>query len=322
MAVGLAGEKEESAADELLRQLITLPRPVRVEFARTTSAPAYPTGGETAASGLAAAAPLASPSNNSEPLQQAQPVGARPLALGKVHSAGANERTEDRAGEAGEEAKDEDEHRNDKPPLCERGRGQVEEGTHPAHTEKREYQGEGGKTGGNRGEGEEEEEADRHTNGRPGTDSKGKRDQSSRRPQRHGTLPEGTDWEENLRSRRRGSRAHVGAAGAAGPGAAGAGFGAASAASAAAEFCTSHSVRDDDSRETPGSVVKETKTPSSSNHGSRGPTRALDSPILEGSRMALMPGGSESPASGKGPPDGVGSIRRWLQVRAALRHDS
>lgn len=37
--VGLASKEKERAADELLRKLMTLPRPVRVEFARTTVSP-------------------------------------------------------------------------------------------------------------------------------------------------------------------------------------------------------------------------------------------------------------------------------------------
>lgn len=43
VTVGIAAQKGESAADELLRQLMTLPRPVKVEFARTTaSSPVAP----------------------------------------------------------------------------------------------------------------------------------------------------------------------------------------------------------------------------------------------------------------------------------------
>lgn len=36
VSVGIVNRKEQVEADELLRQLMTLPRPVRVEFARTT----------------------------------------------------------------------------------------------------------------------------------------------------------------------------------------------------------------------------------------------------------------------------------------------
>ena len=36
VSVGIVNRNEQVEADELLRQLITLPRPVRVEFARTT----------------------------------------------------------------------------------------------------------------------------------------------------------------------------------------------------------------------------------------------------------------------------------------------
>ncbi|CAM9768530.1 unnamed protein product, partial [Scytosiphon promiscuus] len=280
VGVGIAGDDQESAADELLRQLITLPRPVRVEFARTTCAPSIPSETKLVASSLSSAAPQTLPSNDSDTSQRAGPVAARPLADGQAHSFGVSGPVEGGTCEDDVETAENYEQSTDGLPASDTGIDKCgtadEEGT------------------------QEGKNADHETNEDPFAGSKGKHDKASHRPQRHGTLPEGSDWEEHLRSGLSGSGTLIPADHAVRAG------------GTAADSSAFHAGGDNDSEKTLESVTAATSTRSSPTHKSPRPMDFLNSSNAEGSRLPLVPGG-ESSAIGRAPPDGLGSIRSWLQ---------
>ena len=135
---------------------------------------------------------------------------------------------------------------------------------------------------------ETEERPDPLTGERGLTFGEEKRPDAPRRPQRHGTLPEGNDWEENLRS----------------------GYGAVGPAAAARSVCG------EGSEGTTWSMAEEVNFRSSPTNGSHSPTRSFHSPTARRSRLVLTPDGSDSSAWSRGHTDGVESVHRWLQVRA------
>lgn len=364
VAVGSAPRKGENAADELLRQLITLPRPVRVEFAKTAQA-------------TMAAAPL-SPSTsasesfkNDQTLQRKEFKTAPPLHVEGAHSAAEVEQNE-RDGEEGEQERggntaietplriDASSHESgaimgeslpstgeeERPPgeiieqsddaqavvaggdgeeICrdtsgrprprrhgtlpsagwQEGRVGVvggDDGSEEANVGQG-PQGAGGQDGGQDEEGSSRQDKRDHrkNEGAPTTSEEEPRD-VPRRPQRHGTLPEGIDWEDNLRSGRGGAvdpRTTVAVA--------------------------TQSVDDDESEGTSWSAPEEANFRSSPTNGSHSPSRSFYSANARRSHLVLTPEGSESSAwsNSRVHMDGADSIQRWLQVseKSALKGD-
>ncbi|CBJ33004.1 hypothetical protein Esi_0402_0018 [Ectocarpus siliculosus] len=229
VAVGIAGEREESAADELLRQLMTLPRPVRVEFATTTAATAASTS--SAPTGAVATSTFSGAAHSSPPTSRDLSKSMEPAALPaeEAHEAPAEENAKAEAEDgheqrpglplAGEEQEqapegeaydhsdqsvrttaEEDEgvgghspsrpQRHETLPGRDRGGRVDDKGPGPTAVEGEQTIGGGERT----------TEEDHYSKEQLLLMSEERRRQAPRRPQRHGTLPEGSDWEENLRS--------------------------------------------------------------------------------------------------------------------------
>jgi len=117
-----------------------------------------------------------------------------------------------------------------------------------------------------------------------------------RRPQRHGTLPEGSDWEETLRRE----------------------YGAAASAAVPVAAAAAQSACGEGSEGTSWSVAEEANSRSNPTNGSHSPTRSFHSPNARRSRLVLTPDGSDSSVWSRGHTDGVESIQRWLHVRIRL----
>ncbi|CAM9478113.1 unnamed protein product, partial [Ectocarpus sp. 13 AM-2016] len=312
VAVGIAGEREESAADELLRQLMTLPRPVRVEFARTTAASA-----SSAPTGAAATSTFSGAARSSPPTSRDLSKLMEPAALPaeEAHEAPAEENAKDEAEDgheqtpglpaAGEEQEqapeieaygrsdqsvrttsDEDEGGGGDspswPPRHEALPGRVDE-TGPGPTA---VEGEQVVEGGER-----TTEGDHYSNEQLLLMSEGRRPEAPRRPQRHGTLPEGSDWEQNLRS--------------------GGGGTAAPPPNAASAVAPQTARSEPGKEEASWSVAEEANSRSNPTYGASNVARSWYGPKARGSQMTLTPNGSDSSARSRFT-DGVESIHRWL----------
>lgn len=345
VSVGVAGEKEETAADELLRQLMMLPRPVRVEFARTipdAAAAASP-------SPYSPVTPARGPgSKNHEPFRQAEANTKQPPVeegrSGDENGGGAGGRYEDAGGRAASRAtlgnSRTSDHGTDaiteKSPVP-AGEHEYQQGENVGHSdnerllatgkagEESHHQetlrpqrrgtlpradweqnsedvdgvgvdndrtnGEQSTLGAEAQEGKGEEKGE--TMG--GNNNNNERPLNApRRPQRHGTLPEGSDWEENLRNGRGGTAA----------------FHTVSPLPAAASAAA-----DEESEEASWSMAEETTVRSTPTNGSHSPTRSFYTPNTRRSQLAITPDGSDSSMWSRGLTDGVDSIQRWLHVR-------
>ncbi len=321
VSVGLGEGKEESAADELLRQLMTLPRPVRVEFAKTkTPTPSSPPTRASSPKPGHALQRAESATTQPVPLEN-DPSGKEPN--GDENAAGENE------GEGGmKEAEKNPEdgtretdsmNRQSPAPAGEGGRRQGgNEGCRDKEDEERLQQvpwrpqrrgtlpDVGWQAGpvdsagvdhdeniAGQGERAEENGGDPHSltdEGGPPVGEERRHGSGPSRPHRHGTLPGGSDWEENLRR------------------------GYCTAASAAAATAQS-SVGGEGSEGTSWSMAEEANFRSSPTNGSYSPTRSFHSPNARRSRLVLTPDGSDSSVWSRGHTDGVESIQRWLHVR-------
>lgn len=354
IAVGSAPREGENAADELLRQLITLPRPVRVEFAKTATAttaaasllpPSSPTGSlendqAWQKKGLETVPPLPArdahsgaetEQNDNEGEERKDQRGGYmaaepPLgedaghreagpALGEsLSSTGGDEppqgesaghHDEERDLVTGDDGEESDRGASPRPPPHRHGtlpsagwQGDrvdvVGVGDHDGDNTGQRQQGEGGQDGGqNRAENERREQPDLHDNEGLLAAGEEKHGHAPRRPQRHGTLPEGIDWEENLHSGRGGNVDPRATTAAAAP-----------------------SIGDEESEETSWSMAEEANFRSSPANRSLSPTRSSHGPNARRSHLVLTPEGSESSAwsNGRVNADGVDSIQRWLQV--------
>lgn len=359
ISVGSAPREGENAADELLRQLITLPRPVRVEFAKT--APATPA----AASPSPPSPPTPAPESfkNDQPLQKEELKTTPPLPVQDAHSRAEKEHnhcereerekepgghmalepplgkhaghreTGEIVGESlpstggeerqqGESAGHDDDERNlvagaddeesrrgasQRPPPQRHGtlpsagwqEGRVDVvgvGGDDENNAGQRPQGAAGRRDG--AETERREKPDRNNDEGLLATSEEKHEHAPRRPQRHGTLPEGIDWEENLRSGRGGDVDPRTTAAAA-----------------------TQSVGEEESEEARSwSIPEEVNFRSSPTNGSQSSTRPFHGPNARRSHLVLTPEGSESSAwsNGRVQADGVDSIQRWLQVRRCL----
>lgn len=357
VAVGTAPRQGENAADELLRQLITLPRPVRVEFAKTppaTTTTASPPPPTTSAPGSF---------KHGKPLQQEEPRTTPPFPVKEANSRtekGQSERelAERKEGHGGEIAVE--------PPLRVDARnreagaivgeiltsaggeeqpqggnaGLHDDAPDPVASEDDEESrrddasqrpppqrhgtlpsvgwqegrvdvvgvgvGDDGENVGQRprgAEGQDGQEQERH--GRPDrhrtegalTTGEERQGHAPRRPQRHGTLPEGIDWEENLRSGRGGTAVDP-------------------------RTTPAAAAQSEESEETSWSMAEEANFRSSPINGSHSP-RSFYNPNAKRSHLVLTPEGSESSAwsNSRVHTDGVESIQRWLQVRTGLQCD-
>lgn len=362
VAVGSARREGENAADELLRQLITLPRPVSVEFAKTAPATTGPSSPPTSAP--------ESSKNGQQPLQQNKtrttppplPVNDAHLRIEKEqneregkeleeeHHGGQTaveplfrEEAGDRetgatlggglpskagGGPQGEKADhhddaralvaseddDEESRRRDAP----RRPPPQRHGTLPSagwQEGRVDVVGVGvGNDGSNVGqrpqgagngdlEKEPQEKPDHyHDNGGAQTTNEEEKQghAAPRRPQRHGTLPEGIDWEENLRSGRGGA-------------------GDSRTTTTAAAATAAQSVGDEESEGNQWSAPEEAHLRASPTGGSNSSPRSFYGANARLSHLLLTPDGSESSAwsNGRMHADGVDSIQRWLQVRKA-----
>lgn len=318
---------------------MTLPRPVRVEFARTIPAGAAPS------SPSPPITPVRAPrSKNREPLQQAEVttkltpsaeeaqlgveeqeggdnrfegVGEEAASMAPLRNSRTSERETDVVMErnplpAGEEyhngentdhsdnvrslaAGEEGEERHRQEPLRPQRHGTFPTAdweTNSADVDgggvgsDREKEGQSLRRAGAQERGGEEKESQlgRNNNERPLM--------APRRPQRHGTLPEGSDWEENLRS----GRGDI-------------------AANQTASPLLPAPATDEESEEASWSMAEETTLRSSPTNGSHSPTRSFCTPNTRRSQLVLTPDGSDSSAWSRVLTDGVDSIQRWLHVR-------
>ncbi|CAM9280499.1 unnamed protein product [Ectocarpus sp. 4 AP-2014] len=317
VAVGIAGEREESAADELLRQLMTLPRPVRVEFARTAAASisSAPTGA--VATSTFSGAARSSPPTSLDLSKLMEPAA---LLAEEVHEAPAEENAKDEAGDGHEQrpglpAAGEEQEQAPEREACghsdqsvrtsaeeDEGGGGDSPSRPPRHDTLpgRDREGRADETGPGptavegeqtSEEGERTTEEDHYSKEQLLLMSEERRRQAPRRPQRHGTLPEGSDWEENLR---------------------GGGGGTVAPPQNAASAVTPQTARYEPGNEGASwSVAEETNSRSNPTYGASSLARSWYSPKARGSQMTLTPNGSDSSARSRFT-DGVESIHRWL----------
>lgn len=322
VAVGIAGEREESAADELLRQLMTLPRPVRVEFARTTVASTSSLPTAAGATSTFSGAARSSPPTSRDVSQSMEP--AAPPSV-EAYEAPAEENAKDEgedgdeqrlglpaAGEEEEQAPEREAGDHSDESVRTTAEGDEEGGRYaPCRPQRRgmppggdcegrvDEEGQGSTVEGEQalGKGERTKEEDSYSNEQLLPMSEERRRQAPRRPQRHGTLPEGSDWEENLRS---------------------GGGGTAAPPPNAASAATPQTARyEPGNEEASWSAAEEANSRSNPTYGASSLARSLYIPKARGSQMTLTPNGSDSSARSRFT-DGVESIHRWLHVRRPL----